>query len=378
LKKRICIDIRVCQKSSRYTGVGIYAYHLSKFIEKNSNEFDFWYVVLKGKELPWEIPLERLIKLSRPNKPESIQELFDICDLKYLLKKFQISIYHSLVPGMITPSKSIKVINTLHDIIPDIIPLEKFKSFFARFLYNLKMKLLTKSSYIITDSLATKNDFKNIYNFSKENISIVYISSQFSNEVKLNYDSSNKNIWNRKYVLYNGGFNYRKNVPMLIRSFANIANKFPEVDLLIIGKPTIDQLTELNNLIESFSNLKERVILKGFISDSDLSHHYSNSEAFIYPSLYEGFGIPVLEAMQCNTPVITSNRGSIPEVVGLSGIIINPDSVNEISCAISKILLDSNLQKNLKRKGLTQAKKFTWDICAENTINVYRKVLNTI
>jgi glycosyltransferase involved in cell wall biosynthesis len=240
------------------------------------------------------------------------------------------------------------------------------------------MKLLTKSSYIITDSLATKNDFKNIYNFSKENISIVYISSQFSNEVKLNYDSSNKNIWNRKYVLYNGGFNYRKNVPMLIRSFANIANKFPEVDLLIIGKPTIDQLTELNNLIESFSNLKERVILKGFISDSDLSHYYSNSEAFIYPSLYEGFGIPVLEAMQCNTPVITSNRGSIPEVVGLSGIIINPDSVNEISCAISKILLDSNLQKNLKEKGLTQAKKFTWDICAENTINVYRKVLNTI
>ena len=77
MKKRICIDIRICQKSSRYTGVGIYAYHISKFIEENNSEFEFWYLVLKGKELPWKLPLDRLISLKRPNKPESIQEVFD-------------------------------------------------------------------------------------------------------------------------------------------------------------------------------------------------------------------------------------------------------------------------------------------------------------
>ena len=116
-------------------------------------------------------------------------------------------------------------------------------------------------------------------------------------------------------------------------------------------------------------------MLKGFISDTDLPNYYSNSEAFIYPSLYEGFGIPVLEAMQCCAPVITSNRGSIPEVVGLSGIMVNPDSMNEISEAITKILNDPNLQNILKEKGLEQSRKFSWENSAIETINVYRNIL---
>ncbi len=374
MKKRICIDIRVCQKSSRYTGVGIYAFNLSKYIEENNSEFDIFYLLLKNKELPWEIPLDRIISIKRSSKPESLQELFDIFDLKYILKKNRISVYHSLVPGMITPSKTLFVINTLHDIIPDILPLENHKSIFARVLYKLKMKLILKSSFIIADSIATQNDFNNVYGFSDKNISVIYLSSQFSS-VQI---SSNQKVWYRKYILYTGGFNYRKNVPIIIKSFASIANNFPEVDLLIVGKPSKQQYLDLNNIIENLTNLKGRVVFKGFISDSNLPQYYANSEAFIYPSLYEGFGIPVLEAMQCNTPVITSDRGSIPEVVGSSGLLINPDSISEIANAISKILLDSNLQNILRKKGITQSKKFTWESTAEDTIKVYKKVLNII
>ena len=375
MKKRICIDIRICQKSSRYTGVGIYAYYLSKFIEDNESEFEFWYLVLNGKDLPWNLPLNRLIYLKRPNKPESIQEIFDLFDLKYILKKNKITLYHSPVPGMLKPTKSLFVVNTIHDIIPDIIPLENYKSIFARFLYRFKMKITLKSNYIITDSIATKNDFTNIYNFKNNNISIIYLSSQFTKDQLFSIQTSKESVWKRKFILYTGGFNYRKNVPMVIKSFANIANDFPEVDLLLVGKPTNNQLKELKEIIQNFTHIKDRIVLKGFISDAELPNYYANCEAFIYPSLYEGFGIPVLEAMQCSAPVITSDRGSIPEVVGLCGILVNPDSILEISKAISKILNNTNLKISMKENGLKQALKFSWETCAIETINIYRKIL---
>ena len=276
---------------------------------------------------------------------------------------------------MLTPSKSLFVVNTIHDIIPDIITLENHKSILARFLYKLKMKISLKSSYIITDSLATKTDFTHFYKYKKQNIAIVYISSQFTTEHFSHISISKERVWDRKFILYTGGFNNRKNVPMVVDSFAKIAAIFPEVDLLIVGKPSSDQLNNLKKIIASYKELNGRIVLKGFISDTDLPNYYSNSEAFIYPSLYEGFGIPVLEAMQCCAPVITSNRGSIPEVVGLSGIMVNPDSMNEISEAITKILNDSNLQNTLKEKGLEQSRKFSWENSAIETIKVYRKIL---
>ena len=376
MKTRICIDIRICQKSSRYTGVGIYAFNLCKFILNNDSEFDFWFLVLAGKSLPLDLPSDRLIFVYRFSKPESFQEFFDFFDLKYLLKKNRISIYHSLVPGILSPSKSLFVVNTLHDIIPDILPLENYKSFHARFTYKFKMKRILKSTHIIADSNATKYDFANIYNFNHFNISVVYLSSQFSKEHFL-FSSQRKGvIWHRKYILYTGGFNFRKNVSMVIKSFARIANDHPEVDILLVGKPSREQLVELNNLIQSYKDLKDRIILKGFISDYDLPNYYANSEMFVYPSLYEGFGIPILEAMQCKTPVITSNKGSIPEVVGSCGIIIDPYSEYEISESMIKLLSDSKLQSNLREKGLDQAQKFTWMRCVNETINVYRKIIN--
>ena len=131
----------------------------------------------------------------------------------------------------------------------------------------------------------------------------------------------------------------------------------------------------MKEIIQNFTHIKDRIVLKGFISDAELPNYYANCEAFIYPSLYEGFGIPVLEAMQCSAPVITSDRGSIPEVVGLCGILVNPDSILEISKAISKILNNTNLKISMKENGLKQALKFSWETCAIETINIYRKIL---
>jgi glycosyltransferase involved in cell wall biosynthesis len=377
LKIRVCLDLRICQKSSRYTGVGIYAQNLSRILEENNSEFEFWFVVLKGIDLPWNCPSDRLIYLKRPRKPESFQEMFDFLDLKSLLKKNNISIYHSLVPGMLTSSKSLLVINTLHDIIPDVIPREMYKSFFARCLYKFKIKILRFSSHIIVDSIATKNDFISFYNFYiGNNISVIYLGSQFSNRQILELQNNQVPVWHRKYLLYAGGFNFRKNVPNVIKAFSIVAKNFPEVDLLLIGSPSKEQFFELNHLIKYFPHLNKRVIFKGFIPDSDLPNYYCNSEAFVYPSFYEGFGIPVLEAMQCSAPVITSNRGSIPEIVGSSGILVNPESILDISEAMLKILKDSNLQEILKSKGLEQAKLFSWENCALETLKIYRKVLD--
>lgn len=374
MKKRICIDLRISQKSSRFTGIGIYAFNLSQTLEKIQSNYEFWYLVLKNYNLPWDLPSDRLIEVTRPKKPESLQEVFDFFDLKLKLKKNNIKLYHSLSPSIINPSKSIKIVNTLHDIIPEIFP-EELSSSFAMYLYKLKMRQITKSTHIITDSNCTKNDFIERYNYKSKNISTVYLGSQFSKELIESNKKNKKRVWKRKFLLYNGGFNDRKNLINIIKSFAKVYKRIPNVDLLILGNIPLNKLSRLNKLINSFSNLKERIIFKGFIKSSNLPAYYIQSELFLFPSLYEGFGMPVLEAMQCSTPVITSNKGSIPELFNKSALIVNPYSTDQISVAIFNVLNNSNLRKSLSESGKKTSNLFTWEKCAIQTIKVYDKIL---
>jgi glycosyltransferase involved in cell wall biosynthesis len=122
--------------------------------------------------------------------------------------------------------------------------------------------------------------------------------------------------------------------------------------------------------------LKNRIIFTGYIPDEDLSAIYSGATAFIYPSLYEGFGLPPLEAMQCGTPVITSNTSSLPEVVGDAGIMINPTDEDALCQAILTIIQDSQLRKTLSEKGRERAQQFSWAKCAEETVKVYQIAAN--
>jgi glycosyltransferase involved in cell wall biosynthesis len=375
-KVRICFDIRVCQKASRFTGVGIYAFHLSqKLLEIEADlNFEFWFLVVKNAPLPWVIPQHRLIKVYRPSKPQSLQDVYDVLDLRSLLRKNNIALFHAPGPGYITPSKTLSVVVTVHDVIPDIIPAENKGSTLIKWLYKIKMRRTSKVNHIMTDSDATGMDLSRLYNIETNKITTVYLGSQFVTGDRETVRSTTARPWSRPYVLYLGGFNYRKNVPRVINAFSQIADDFTGVDLLLLGKPSTKQSVELQNLCSTL-NLDDRIIWLGFIPDADLPAFYAWCEAFIYPSLYEGFGLPVLEAMQFGAPVITSDRASIPEIIGNAGVIINPDLDTEIIDAIKNILTDKQLRASLSYKGEIQAKNFSWSKCAREVVQVYKEVL---
>ena len=167
----------------------------------------------------------------------------------------------------------------------------------------------------------------------------------------------------------------RKNLKFAIENFFTFIKKHDIDDLkLVLGGSVWKKYEkELSNIINKYDSSK--IILTGYINDEDLKKYYSNALCFIYPSLYEGFGLPVLEAMQCGCPVITSNRTSLPEVIDNAGIQINPESNKELINAYERMYFDKDFRKKCINKGLERAKLFSWEKCAKEIIGFIKSTL---
>ena len=170
----------------------------------------------------------------------------------------------------------------------------------------------------------------------------------------------------------------RKNLDFLIKCFFKLIIENPTLDinLVLVGVSGWKNKTIFIE-VQNSPLLKSRVIFTGYVPDQDLSAIYSGAVAFIFPSLYEGFGLPVLEAMQCGTPVISSNSSSLPEVVGDAGILIDPKDEDHLCQAMLDVLTDSNLRESLRKKGLERAKQFSWKKCADQTVEIYKKIIDS-
>lgn len=175
----------------------------------------------------------------------------------------------------------------------------------------------------------------------------------------------------RPYVLAVGNLEPRKNLPGLLRAFARLAPEVPH-DLVLVGAE--GWLTgEIHATLDEL-RLGGRVRMTGFVEDADLPAWYGAADLFVYPSLYEGFGLPVLEAMACGAPVVTSNVSSLPEVAGDAALLVDPSDVDSIAEEMRRGLTDAALALDLRRRGQLRAADFTWDRTAEQTVAVYREV----
>jgi glycosyltransferase involved in cell wall biosynthesis len=374
IRKKICVDLRVCQKKSRHTGIGVYAYNFCKHIQSINSGYDIYFLILKGVSLPFSIDDEKLIHVRRFKKPESFQELFDFIDIKYLLKKHDIDVYHSLVPGVITPSRRLKVVYTIHDVIPDIIEKEKIRLLPMRFLYKMKMYSSTRASCLVFDSITTKNDYYLVYNHGPKNHKVIYLGSDFDSYTNLGTISKTGII--DDYIFYVGGFNDRKNVPNLIKAFLRISVKYPRLKLIIAGKPNRLQSSKLISECGLDIFKVKNIEWKGFVPDEEMPELYLNCKFFIYPSLYEGFGLPLLDAMKLGAPIITTEMGSIPEVTGNAALYLNVASVDEIAQRMICLLESESLRFDLIKLGRIRAVNFTWQRTALDTLSVYNQILN--
>lgn len=303
---------------------------------------------------------------------------FDNIYIPNYLKKSNIDLYH--IPqngiGLNDNIECLKVV-TIHDLIPYVMPETVGVGYLKNFL-KFMPEIIEKSDAIITVSEYSKRDILKFFpSCNKEKIFVTPLAANSKYKV-LNKEKCKKEVqkrygFNSDYLLYIGGFSSRKNVKIIIDSLKDCRTSLnKEVKLLIAGAMRDDGL----NIKEYCKNINmdNYVIFTDYIDDDFLPILYNGCSLFIYPSLYEGFGLPPLEAISCGTPVITSNTTSIPEVVKDSAILINPLSKNDLSHSITNIINNKDLQNQLISKGLIRSHDFSWRNTAINTLNIYKKV----
>ena len=273
-------------------------------------------------------------------------------------------------PANIAPlfvPKSKKLLLTLHDVSFQTYP-KSFSSFF-RIYYKFIVPInCRRADKIITVSNYSKKEILTLYPFTKNKIEVIY----------LGFDPKFKqlNLKKKNQILYVGSLNERKNFVGVLKSFLSLKNK--DISLLIVGNFFSNFLIneETENLLKSVQEHKN-IIFKSNVSNNELIKLYNESKLFLFPSFYEGFGLPVLEAMACGTPVITSNVSSLPEVGGDAVLYCNPNDIVDIKEKIELLLEDENLQKSMIKNGLERVKKFTWEKAADNHIEIFEEVLKS-
>jgi glycosyltransferase involved in cell wall biosynthesis len=234
-----------------------------------------------------------------------------------------------------------------------------------------------RASHVIAVSEATRQDLIELYQTPPEKISVLHhgVGSEFrrvEEPEQLAAVRQKYKLGEQPFILSVGTIQPRKNYQRLIQAFAQIHSKV----LLVIAGGQGWRQEEIFNEVQKLG-LENRIHFIGFVAETDLPALYSAAELFIYPSLYEGFGLPVLEAMACGTPVIASNQSSLPEVVGPAGLLVNPRDVTELAAAMSQLLEDLTLRRRLSQAGQIQAARFTWPTVATRLISLYEKLLNT-
>ena len=287
--------------------------------------------------------------------------------LKRYIKKLKIEILHSTSFSIPLNQNLIPNIVTIHDIFH-----EKFKKtikpltrIYHKIIFNASIK---KADFIIADSKNTKEDIINYLGIDDKKITVVLLGVN-SIYLKKNIDSKKNNFG--KYFLYVGSLEPRKNIDSVIKAFSKIHKYIDEI-LVIVGAKKWKE-THLYELVKELG-IEKKVFFCGYIADDELPGIYANATALVFPSFYEGFGLPVIEAMAAGTAVITSNNSSLSEISNGASLLVDPYSIDEISIAMKKIVLDTGLKEQQIAKGLRNSKNFTWEKTAEETIDVYKKI----
>jgi glycosyltransferase involved in cell wall biosynthesis len=299
-------------------------------------------------------------------KTAEIRRKFNNFVSRFIVKNSKPDIIHETYyqATSIAPVKSpivITVYDMIHERFSDQFPKKDKTS-------ELKRIAVNRADHIICISENTKKDLIEIFNTPSEKISVTYLGFSFGN----NENISPSLPIQKPYILYVGVRNRYKNFERLLTAFAS-SSFLPRNFILVAfggGKFSSQERQQIQKLGLNEDNIYH---LSG--SDEVLKNLYINATAFVYPSLYEGFGIPPLEAMSLNCPVICSNTSSIPEIVGNAGKYFNPLDIDDIKNAIERVIESESLKKDLISRGQNQLKKFSWDLCAKQTAKIYTNLV---
>ncbi|MGL4849238.1 MAG: glycosyltransferase family 4 protein [Clostridium sp.] len=370
---KIGIDGRAA-KWYRGTGIGTYTYQLISNLNKIDKINDYLLFSpdnLDIKNLGKNFSFERVKENTNENFWENIS-------VPNILTDKNMELYHVPQNGVgLSENIFCKKTITLHDIIPLRMP-ETVSDRYLRIFNEEMPKIIQNCDGIITVSHFSKDDISREFNYPKEKIYVTHLAaediykplskSKCQNLIKEKY-SIDKN-----FILYVGGFSPRKNIKGLIEAYSLLSKeKRNNTKLVIIGKKGISYKLYLNRAREL--KVEDDIYFTDFIPLEDMPIFYNACEVLVYPSFYEGFGLPSLEAMACGAPVIASNKTSIPEVCNNAALFIDPSDVQSISEKIDLVLSDSFIKLSMVNNSLKKSKLFSFEKTASDTLSAYKNIL---
>jgi len=360
----IAIDARIINSST-----GRYVERLVTYLQEVDTKNEYSILVPEKDKDFWKPTSKNFTVRTVNYKNYSLNEQVGF---GFYLNKLNADLVHFCMPQQPLGYKG-KRVTTFHD----LTLLKTYNSDKNWLVFHAKQKVgkyvfkrvAAESNHIIAISQFTKNELQTFFPTPDEKISVIYESSDVSSTAPKKYALPFK-----RYILYVGQQSDYKNIKRLGDAHQILLAKYPDLGLVLVGKKNASaRANEAYFIDKNYKN----VIFTDFIDDSNLSWLYSNAQAYIFPSLMEGFGLPGLEAMGYGTPVVSSNATCLPEVYGQAAHYFNPLDTSDMAEAIDQVLSDDKLRTRLAKAGYKQIKKYSWKKQAQETYAVYKKILDS-
>jgi glycosyltransferase involved in cell wall biosynthesis len=361
---------------SPITGIGRYTYEIAKKLQdKTELDIDYYYGYISKNLFNYSSDYHSLKSLKSILSKNKVLKKIIRKGLSFYTK-FHNKTYDLYWEPNFIPLKNIKtkkLITSVHDfsfeLYKEYHPKERIEYFENNFYRNI-----IKSNEIICFSEFIKKEILDRLDFKEEQVHVIYHG--IDHDLFRVYDNLSLDIvLPDKFLFCVGSIEPRKNLLGLLKAYSNLSARYKKEYKLVLAGFKGWNNKEIMDLI---NKNKKYIYYLGYISDIELAKVYNLASLFIYPSFYEGFGLPPLEAMACGTPVITSNVSSLPEVGGDAVIYCNPYDVEDIKNKIEMVLNDENGQKQMIEKGLQRAKQFTWEKAAKEHLRVFEEILDKL
>jgi glycosyltransferase involved in cell wall biosynthesis len=354
---KVVVDVSPLATGHRYRGIGAYTQNLVKALQSIKLE-NFSVQLIKQGEIPKD------------------------CDVIHYP-------YFDFFFLTLPISKPKPTVVTIHDVIPLVFPQHYPPGIRGKTKFQIQKLSLKGTKAVITDSENSKKDIVKHLGFPAKRIHVVHLApgDEFSplpgsmvRTIRPKYKLP------KRFILYVGDVNYNKNIKGLIKAFRQLTistSEEPkltsEVKLVLVGKAFMDEeLKETKQIVQLIKSLglNDKIIRLGWIPQKDLVGIYNLATVYCQPSFYEGFGLPVLEAMSCGCPVVAAKTSSLREICGDAALMVDPYDINDIARGLEMVIDDKKISDMLGKKGLRWVKNFSWERTAKETIEVYKKVLN--
>lgn len=383
---RIGIDITPIQNGHKIRGVGQYAINLLTALTEFDRENEYILFGYGGDlpEMLFKPGRFKVVTSGHVNEGKWRRLRWHQFTLPKLLHTYNIDLIHILVQSFdvnIPVWRPARTVITIHDIKARLFPAIYLTDIYKKMSYNLMLSLSSKANHVITDSQNSKEDLLNHVGIPGDNISVIPLAADPAYELSAGDGgreegtAASKFGFDEGYLLFVGAVEPSKNIDTLLEAYEQLLLRGHPLRMVIVGVKDPNYLAVLRSKHEQ---LMREVIFLESVGKADLRTLYREALVFVYPSIYEGFGLPVLEAMKCGTPVVTSNVSSLPEVAGDAALLTDPFNKIELANNISALLEDEKLRSHMIARGLERAGCFSWRRCAEQTVDVYHKVMGAV